>query len=99
MSKGFKTVALVIVIILLGVFMYNLFSGANNSKALTATGSEEGDRPFYVSLLISWLPMLVVIIFYILFLQTFKQIIRVGERVAIALEKNANISQSHSEKV
>ena len=99
MSKGFKTVALVIVIILLSVLTYNLFSGATNDKGLTATGTEEGDAPFYVSLLISWLPMLVVVIFYILFLKTFKQIIRVGERIAIALEKNADSSQSHSEKM
>jgi hypothetical protein len=96
MSKGFKTVALVIVIILLGIMTYNIFSGAKNDRPSTVGTPEEGEQPFYVSLLISWLPLLVVIIFYILFLQTFNKIIKVGERIAIALEKNVNISQQAS---
>ena len=65
MSKGFKTVALIIVIILLGILMYNIFSGENNANQHTKTISTETDRPFYVSLLISWVPMMVIIIFYI----------------------------------
>jgi hypothetical protein len=97
MSKGFKIFSLVIVIILLGIMTYNIASGVNNDKASTVADPKEGERPFYVSLLISWLPLLVVVTFYILFLQTFKRIIKVGERIAIALEKNIDISQPTSE--
>jgi Na+/proline symporter len=98
MSKGFKTISLIIIIILLGVLTYNIFSGANNPNTHANPISDEKERPFYVSLLISWLPMLSVFVFYILFLQVFKKIVNVGERIAVALEKNVGISKSYSEK-
>ena len=94
MSKGFKTVALIFVLILLAVMTYNIFSGANNKNVNPSLISEDEETPFYVSLLVSWLPMMVVIVFYILFLKSFKQIIRVGERIAVALE--ANVDKPHS---
>ena len=98
MSKGFKTVALIFVLILLAVMTYNIFSGANNPNVNPASISDDKESPFYVSLLVSWLPMMVVIVFYILFLRSFKEILRVGERIAVALEKNVDSSQSNSEK-
>ena len=95
MSKGFKTGALIIVIFLLVVMAYNIFSGGNN--ATTLISSNDGEQPFYVSLLISWLPMLAVFVFYILFLRVFKQIIKVGERIAVALEARVDSTQAKTE--
>lgn len=94
MSKGFKTVALIFVLILLAVMTYNLLSGPKNPNVNPTSNSEDKETPFYVSLLVSWLPMIVVIVFYILFLKSFKAIIRVGERIAVALE--AKVDRSHS---
>ncbi len=93
MSKGFKTVALIFVLILLAIMTYNIFSGANNTNTNPSLISDSEETPFYVSLLVSWLPMMVVIVFYILFLRSFKQIIRVGERIAVALE--ASVDKPH----
>ena len=98
MSKGFKKVALIFVLILLAVMTYNIFSGANNTNVNPASISEDEETPFYVSLLVSWLPMMVVIVFYILFLKSFKQIIRVGERIAVALEDKVDRSHSNTEE-
>ena len=90
MSKGFKTVALIFVLILLVMMSYNIFSGTNNPNVNNASISESEETPFYVSLLLSWVPFTISIVFYILYLQCFKKIIRIGERIAVALEAKEN---------
>jgi len=63
------------------------------------TTSETGDPPFYVSLLLSWLPLIVMVVFYILFLKIFKQMVRIGERIAITLEKRVDNQKSKIEEL
>ena len=94
MSKGFKIAALIIILFLMSAFLYNIFSGGDAGTTTITSVSEEGDPPFYVSLLVSWLPMIVVIVIYSIFLRMFKQGIGIAERIAVALEKKVDIPQS-----
>ena len=94
MRKEFKIILLIILGFFSIVVLYNLFSGTPNT-----INSETGDPPFYVSLLVSWVPMLGIFVFYILFLQVFKKIIRVGERIAVALEAKVEKPQSNVDEL
>ncbi len=78
----------------MSAFLYNIFSGGDAGTTNITSVSEEGDPPFYVSLLVSWLPMIVVIVIYSIFLRMFKQGIGIAERIAVALEKKVDIPQS-----
>ena len=91
MSKNFKTFLYIIVALFATVLFFNIFSGPANGAE---TSTEE--TPLIVNLLISWLPMIVITIFYIIFLRMFKQVIKIGERIAVALEnKEDNAKSKH----
>ena len=85
MSKGIKTLALVFIFIMLFIMVYHFFGSSSPANGATASQNEEA--PFWVSLLVSWIPMIAILVFYVLFLQIFKKIHKTGERIAAALEK------------
>lgn len=88
MKQTLKTSALALVLFLLFIMVYKIFSVTGLPSTEGATLSQGEEAPYWVSLLISWLPMLVMFVFYILFLQVFKKLLTIGERIAAALEVN-----------
>ncbi|GEM_PF-5299363 len=94
MNKNTKTFLLILVSILLFIMMYKIFSNTNNHDVAASSLSQEEETPFYVSLLLSWFPFMISIIFYVLYYQCLKQIIRIGERIAVALETKSDITHS-----
>lgn len=96
MDKKFKTIALILVSVLLFIMVYNIFSSTNNPNVIARSMSQEEETPFYVSLLLSWFPFMISIVFYILYWQCLKQIIRIGERIAVALETKSDNTHSQN---
>lgn len=88
MKQTLKTLALSFVLFLLFIMAYKIFSVTVPPSTEGATLSQGEEAPYWVNLLISWLPMLVMFVFYILFLQVFKKLLNIGERIAAALEVN-----------
>ena len=97
MNKNTKTIALILVSVFLLIMVYNILSGTNNPN-IAASSSQEEETPFYVSLLLAWFPFMISIIFYVLYYQCLKQIIRIGERIAVALETKSDNTHSHNTK-
>ena len=98
MSKNTKNIALIIVAVFIFIVVYNIFSSTNNSNVYPRSMPQTEETPFYVSLLLSWFPFMISIIFYILYYKCLKQIIDIGERIAGALEaKSDNIHSQNSE--
>ena len=98
MSKNAKNIALIIVTVFIFIMAHNFFSSTNNSNVYPRSISQVEETPFYVSLLLSWFPFMISIIFYILYYKCLKQIIHIGERIAVSLEaKSDNIHSQNSE--
>ena len=98
MSKNTKNIALIIVAVFIFVMVYNILSSTNNSNVYPRSMSQAEETPFYVSLLLSWFPFMISIVFYILYYKCLKQIIHIGERIAVALEtKPDNMHSQNSE--
>ena len=95
MDKRFKTISLIFVSALLLIMVFNIFSGTNDPNVAPRSISQQEETPFYVSLLLSWFPFAISIVFYILYWICLKQIIRIGERIALALEAQSH--DTHSE--
>lgn len=90
MKNTLKTIVIALIIFFGFVLFYNIFNGQQAADA----SSDIGETPWYISILVSWLPMIVIFIFYIIFLKMFKKVILIMERIATALEKYSNFLQN-----
>ena len=88
MKQALKTLGLAFLLLLVFIMIYNVFSGPSPQTGSSNLSQVEETTPYWVSILVSWLPMLIMIVFYILFLHIFKRLLSIGERIATALEKN-----------
>jgi hypothetical protein len=85
-----KTIVVALIIFFGFVLFYNIFNGPQSTDA----SSDIGETPWYISLLVSWAPMIVIFIFYIIFLKMFKNGLLIMDRIASALEKNSGFTQN-----
>ena len=88
MKQGLKTLGFALLMLLVFIMIYNIFSGPPPTQTGSSNLSQIEETPYWFSILVSWLPMLIMIIFYILFLHIFRSLLNIGERIATALERN-----------
>lgn len=88
MPKWIKILIFIIAGFFSIVVIFNIFF-APHANALAPINNEQN----IVSLLASWLPMIIFAVFYILFLRMLNRLISIGDRIAIAIEKAADILQ------
>lgn len=89
MRKGFKVFILILISVLCLFFLYNTFSAPPANINIL-----ESEVSLMIRLIANWGPMFVFIVFYIIFLWMFSRLIKIGERIAKALEKKNEASQS-----
>jgi H+/gluconate symporter-like permease len=88
MKKGMKYLALFLVIALLGLFVFRIFSPIETTPIEGA--NMDGTENHWLTLFISWLPTIIIVVLYIVFLKYLKKLIGISEKIATSLEKISN---------
>lgn len=89
MNKAIKYLSLFFVIILLGLFILYKFSSPVETTAIEGVNMDGNENP-WLTLFISWLPMIITVILYIFFLKYIKKLIGIVDKIATSLEKISN---------
>jgi hypothetical protein len=88
MKKVMKYFSLFLLIALLGLLIFRIFSPLETTPIEGA--NMNGNENHWLTLFISWLPMIITVVLYIFFLKYIKKLICISEKIATSLEKISN---------